>query len=204
LATFSAATASSAITKDELSPGARLIYDYIMADSDYLDSDSTAPTSTASPCVPCSAGSTDGIPEPVFVTGTPETDLYSVTPTTCSAECPSHDTSVHVSAPVQTATPKLSTTTGSVVPEHLEPEVANESLDMDAMVDTAPMASICLPGGPDHSTGGEHPVALSLATWSVPPEHLPLEIPSRPPSFQLIFQILPEATLHQLLLESRF
>jgi hypothetical protein len=26
----------------------------------------------------------------------------------------------------------------------------------------------------------------------------------RPPSFQLIFQILPEATLHQLLPESRF
>jgi hypothetical protein len=29
-------------------------------------------------------------------------------------------------------------------------------------------------------------------------------VQSRPPSFQLIFQILPEATLHQLLPESRF
>jgi hypothetical protein len=158
--TTPATYASNDITKDNLSPGARRFYDYIMGHSDYLDGDSMAPTSTASPCVPCSAGSTDRIP--AFVTGTPETDLYSVTPTTCSVECPSPDTSVHAAAPVQIATPKSSTTIGGVVPEFLVPEVADKSLDMDAMVDIASMVSICSPGGLDHSTVGEHPEAMSL------------------------------------------
>jgi hypothetical protein len=71
-------------------------------------------------------------------------NLTASAPTTCSAECQSHDTTVYGAALVPSATLKLSTTTGSIVPELPELEVADKALDMAIPGDTPPTAAIYL------------------------------------------------------------
>jgi hypothetical protein len=73
--------------QDDLTPEARRIYHFLV-------SGSARTTPTASPCVSYSVVSTSGSLDPEFESGTPETDLHSMNPSTCSKKCREGDMSV--------------------------------------------------------------------------------------------------------------
>ncbi|KAM0849995.1 hypothetical protein ACQ4PT_053392 [Festuca glaucescens] len=157
-ATPAPTSASAVSAKDDLTPGARRIYDYLVGNSDYLDGESSAPVPDTSYAeLEAVHGAVDNN----------NSGLATVMPTNCSSECPSDGTYASVSMTISSATPNSPMTTCGVVPKLAEPMVSDKALDMDIMGDTSPMAVICLLDDLDDSADKEDIVDMSLGSGHV-------------------------------------
>jgi hypothetical protein len=132
-------SASAVSTKNNLTPGARRIYDYLVGYSDYLEGDCAAPVLDTS----YAFSELQALHGAVGITNS---DLATIMPTNCSSEFPSHDTSESLSVHTRIATPTSPTTTEKVVHEPAVYVVCDDALPIDATCVTALPPANCSTG----------------------------------------------------------